>query len=583
MSQGNDIHEKVRQLKEKLERLQIEMNSIHQIGKALSSELRTKRLLPLIMNEVTRLMNAERSTFYIVDKERGEVWSQIAQQAEIMEIRLKLGVGFAGYVAQTGEIINIKDAYKDSRFNPEVDKKTGYRTRSILCMPIFEPLKDEKQKPDIIGVLQVLNKKDGVFGANDEKLLGILASQIAITIINARLYSALEKKVGELNLLFDIEKELKTDYKQEELLNFLVDKITSALKVQAALIALIDDGSGEFLNSVAKNISTKFLQDYSSANQNAIIAGVIDKGELFVSNNAAEDKLISSAFPKEFPLTIQHLVCAPLQAGDKLLGILFIFNKSEKNEFFHQDDLRLVRSFTGQIARSIEAWRLRDEKMKADRLASIGNMMSTIVHDLRTPMNNIYGFVDLLQEEEDAELRTEYAQIIIEQIKTLTNMTSDVLDFAKGKTSILPVKIPADKVIKKFSRLFENHIHSKGFEFESSCKADGNIYVDPEKINRIFINIMKNSLEAMETGGTFSIGAENRDGEIEFILSDTGPGIPREIQDRLFDSFVTSGKEGGTGLGLAIVKKIVNEHKGRIKVESEAGKGTTFKITFKRL
>lgn len=583
MSKENDLQNKVRQLEDKLQRMRVEMNSIHQIGKALSSELRTKRLLPLIMDEVTRLMNAERSTFYIVDEERGELWSQIAQQAEIMEIRLPLGKGIAGYVAQSGEVINIKDAYQDSRFNPEVDKKTGYRTRSILCMPIFEPLNDEKQKPAIIGVLQVLNKKDGVFEKDDEELLGMLASQIAITIINARLYSALEKKVGELNLLFDIEKELKAEYKQEELLHFLVDKISSALKVEAALIALLDGASGKFITNIAKNMPADFVKRHSAEQPNPLIARVLKNGELFVSNRAQDDETVAASFPDTLPFAVRHVVCAPLQAGEKLLGLLFIFNKSEKNEFFRQDDLRLVRSFTGQIARSIEAWRLRDEKMKADRLASIGNMMSTIVHDLRTPMNNIYGFVDLLQEEEDAELRTEYAQIIIEQIKTLTNMTSDVLDFAKGKTSILPVKIPADKIISSFSKLFENHIRSKGFEFESSCEADGNIYVDPEKIKRVFMNIMKNALEAMEDGGTFSIGAENRDGEIEFRLSDTGPGIPPEIQDRLFDSFVTSGKEGGTGLGLAIVKKIINEHKGRIEVESEPGKGTTFKITFKRI
>ena len=580
MSQKNDIQQKMQMLQNKLERLQKEMNSIHQIGKALSSELRTRHLLPLIMREVTQLMHAERSTFYIVDEERGELWSQIAQQAEIKEIRLKLGLGIAGYVAQSGETINIKDAYRDERFNPEIDKKTGYRTRSILCMPIFEPLNEKKKKPAIIGVLQVLNKKDGVFGEEDEELLGILASQIAVTIINARLYSALEKKVGELNLLFDIEKELKTDYQQDELLHFLVRKISSALKVQAALIGLNNDKGAGFTSLVAHNVSTVFL---TSGKTNALVDAVIRDGELIVSNQAEQDELIRSSFGNNFPIKIRHLVCAPLQAGEKLLGILLLFNKAEENEFFRQDDLRLVRSFTSQIARSIEALRLREEKMKADRLASIGNMMSTIVHDLRTPMNNIYGFVDLLQEEEDADLRSEYAQIIIDQIKTLTNMTSDVLDFAKGKTNILPVKTPADKVISNFSKLFENHIRNQGFEFIHSCKADGNIYVDPEKISRVFMNIMKNALEAMDEGGVFSIGAENRNGEIEFQLSDTGPGIPPQIRERLFDSFVTSGKEGGTGLGLAIVKKIIDEHRGRIEVLSEPGKGTTFKISFKKI
>ena len=84
--------------------------------------------------------------------------------------------------------------------------------------------------------------------------------------------------------------------------------------------------------------------------------------------------------------------------------------------------------------------------------------MSTIVHDLRTPMTNIYGFVDLMLDEDDAGTRKEYAEIINAQINTLTNMTTDVLDFAKGKTTILPRKYAVDKLVKEFARFFEDDI-----------------------------------------------------------------------------------------------------------------------------
>jgi len=210
-------------------------------------------------------------------------------------------------------------------------------------------------------------------------------------------------------------------------------------------------------------------------------------------------------------------------------------------------------------------------------------MMSTIVHDLRTPMNNIYGFVDLLQEEEEAEIRKEYSEIIINQIKFLTNMTTDVLDFAKGKSSVLPVKCAVNKILDEFQKFFEGDVKKKGFEFETACNTASMIYVDPEKIQRIFMNIMKNALEAMEPGGKFSLIANKEKDDVVFLLADTGAGIPDEIKQTLFDSFVTSGKKGGTGLGLAIVKKLIEEQKGRIEVESEVNKGTTFKIYFPRL
>ncbi len=576
------MQNRIKELEQQLERKNIEMNSIQQIGKALSSELRTTRLLPLIMNEVTRLMHAERSTFYIVDQERGELWSQIAQQAEITEIRLKIGVGIAGYVAKTGDIINIPDAYNDDRFDPTTDKKTGYHTRSILCMPIFEPQNSDAQQPEIIGVLQVLNKIDGVFTGDDEDLLSSMASQIAIAIINARLYASLEKKVSELDLLFNIERELNKIIDKQELLQWLTTKIAETLKVDLAMIALFAGNESGF-NTILSNrgyVSEKLQQGLFALEE---VQQVLKNKDLLVLNNFGDQDETHSRFSELVGSEVKHFACMPLQIDDKIIGVMPLFNKLEKNDYFRMDDQKLIRSLSSQISRSLETYRLREEKIKADRLASIGNMMSTIVHDLRTPINNIQGFVELMQEEEDEELREEFSGIIHEQILTLTNMTKDVLDFAKGKTSILPVKYPVDKLIAQFAKVFEQDVVKKGYQFEAVCDTASMVYVDPERMNRVFMNIMKNALEAMEPGGKFSIRAEDRNGEIMFSLSDTGQGIPEEIRDNLFEEFVTSGKEGGTGLGLAIVKKMVDQHKGRIEVESEVGKGTTFKIYLKRL
>jgi len=310
---------------------------------------------------------------------------------------------------------------------------------------------------------------------------------------------------------------------------------------------------------------------------------VSKKIKSMVINNTKDENLLEDEYLGKLGLTINQLVFTPLIINKQVIGILMLFNKSEQDEFFREEDIRIIDSLASQISRSIEAYRLRDEKIQAERLASIGNMMSAIVHDIRTPMNNINGFVDLMQEEDDTGTREEYAEIIMTQIKTLTNMTTDILDFAKGKTNILPIKYPVDKIIDRFNKVFQHDVTSRGYQFETACNTQSMIYVDPEKINRVFMNIMKNALEAMDKGGKFSLVAEQENGEIVFKLSDTGKGIPAEIKDRLFDSFVTSGKEGGTGLGLAIVKEVVDQHKGRIEVESVPNEGTTFKIYLKKI
>lgn len=568
----------IQSLKLELKRKQIEMHSIQQIGKALSSVLNRDKLLILIMDEVTKLMHAERGTLYIVDTEKGELWSKIAQKAEIKEIRLKIGVGIAGFVAKTGETINIKDAYNDSRFDPSTDKKTGFKTRSILCMPIREPVKEEKQVGEIIGVLQILNKIDGIFTYDDEELLKSLVSQIAISLANSRLYSILEDRVNELNLLFNLEKELSLADNLDAMLSKLLDLIALSINAEIGILLLTDQEGEEFSMRYGRNIDKAKLSDALFSAEKGIIGQVFETGKTYITNDAVQDKILDKKISTYLGLTIDQLICTPLLSEKRAIGVILLVNKKGEHSYFSQNDLNILESVAGQTARGIDNFRLREEKMKADRLATIGNMMSTIVHDLRTPMNNIYGFVDLMLEEDEKETREEYADIVNEQIKILTNMTTDVLDFSKGKTTILPLKHPVDKLIKDFARFFEDDIKRRGFNFSWAVNTSQMVYVDPEKLNRVFMNIMKNALEAMKKGGTFSITVDEVDGEIRFSLKDTGSGIPEEIKDKLFDSFVTSGKEGGTGLGLAIVKKVIDEHKGRIEVESKKGKGTVFNI-----
>ncbi|MEK7448566.1 MAG: HD-GYP domain-containing protein [Planctomycetota bacterium] len=163
-----------------------DMEAILETSKAMMSERDPDRLLNLIVQKATDVLEAERGSIFLADYDTQELWSRVAQAVEIAEIRFHWDKGIAGNVFQKSEIINIKDAYQDSRFNPEIDKKTGYHTRTILCGPLIN------HKNEVIGALQVLNKKDGVFNDYDESLLTAFSAQAAIAIENAQLYQELE-------------------------------------------------------------------------------------------------------------------------------------------------------------------------------------------------------------------------------------------------------------------------------------------------------------------------------------------------------------------------------------------------------
>ena len=157
-------------------------------GKALSSTLDLSELLGKILEVAKSQVSAERGTIYLVDRKGNEIWSLIAHGLKQDEIRIPLGSGIAGHVAETGEILNILDVYAHPRFNPELDKKFGFRTINLLCLPI------RNMAGTIIAALQLLNKKGSVFTDEDVDFLSTLSGHIGLALENAQLHQDLLEK-----------------------------------------------------------------------------------------------------------------------------------------------------------------------------------------------------------------------------------------------------------------------------------------------------------------------------------------------------------------------------------------------------
>jgi len=165
------------------EELQLQdLKALLDVSKALSRESSLDKLLHLITGKVTEVLGADRSTLFLYDDSTHELWSRIAERLGETEIRFPIGVGIAGTVAETRRSANITDPYADPRFNPAFDKKTGFRSRSILCVPMIG------FNGNLLGVIQVLNKGGGMhFGRRDESLLEAFASHAAVALERARL------------------------------------------------------------------------------------------------------------------------------------------------------------------------------------------------------------------------------------------------------------------------------------------------------------------------------------------------------------------------------------------------------------
>eukprot|EP00697_Spironema_sp_BW2_P010966 gnl/Spiro4/26516_TR13196_c0_g1_i1.p1 gnl/Spiro4/26516_TR13196_c0_g1~~gnl/Spiro4/26516_TR13196_c0_g1_i1.p1 ORF type:complete len:1451 (-),score=397.27 gnl/Spiro4/26516_TR13196_c0_g1_i1:80-4432(-) len=181
------------ELFQQVERARQRIEAMIDVSKALSSELELLPLIRTIMARSKELLNADRCTLFLLDRDREELWSRVSDG--VKEIRIKSTQGIAGHVATKGETLNIPEAYDDPRFNKAIDTQTGYRTKTILCMPMVD------EHGEVIGVTQMINKKTGVFENEDENLLASFSSQAAVAIQKAKVFQETIRVRNQLNAI----------------------------------------------------------------------------------------------------------------------------------------------------------------------------------------------------------------------------------------------------------------------------------------------------------------------------------------------------------------------------------------------
>lgn len=583
----------VKILREVVTQQEAKIAVITEIGSALGTALQLDELLAVVMERVTGLMEAERSTLFLVDEEHDELWSKVTQGIVNTEIRLKIGQGIAGWVAQTGKSINIRDAYSDPRFNPEVDAKTGYETQTILCQPI------RNQEGRILGVIQVLNREQGHFTTEDENLLSALSSQIAIAIENSKLYLSvveknleltelaekLEHRVAELDLLAQIDHELAHTVDLDSFIESSTQKMAEVFHAQGAVLTLKESDHLRGYFHVFRDEPRFYIRAIGL--DEGVSGQVVESGEPYLCNTGACDA-VPGAITEPLGMVVHNVMAVPLfDEEDRGIGAIKIVNHDDLERGFTRDELKVLALIASRIAGALVTRRHHEEMEKANRLATIGQMLSGVVHDLKNPIAIINGYVQLMARSDDREKREEHAETIKRQFGALNQMTRELLNFARGDTSVLRRKVFVPNFFEELSELLEKELAPRDVELVLDLRYREEVHLDTGKFQRLILNLARNACDSMPDGGTLTIHSHletESDGRemVVFRFEDTGTGIPIEIRDRLFEEFVTQGKEHGTGLGLAIVKKIVEEHEGTISFVSALNEGTTFTIRVPR-
>jgi signal transduction histidine kinase/putative methionine-R-sulfoxide reductase with GAF domain len=562
--------------------------ALREVGTALGTTLDLDQLLELILDKITEALEADRATLYLLDESNDELVSRIALGQDVRSIRLKIGHGIAGHVARTGKPLHVRDAYKDPRFSPEWDMLSGYRTRSILAAPMKNHL------GKTIGVVQVLNKTDGEFSDDDAEILAALATQAAVSIDNSRLFMSvtqkniqlldtkeqLEHRVRDLKLLFDLERAMARGQSIDELSMAVLGEAMRACEAKKGAVALQDaEGRTGMLYLIDER--AKKMKRVPYPEDAGLIGWAIRNNEVLITSDAENDPRRDQAFDESLgAAVVKTAMAVPLEGDEETpLGAIAIYNKRGGRPFT-DEDRELFELVTANASTAIRLQLSREAREREERLTTIGRLLSSVIHDLKTPLTVISGYVQLMQSSDDADQRHRHAELILRQFDLIGAMQREVLEFARGEKSVLVRKVYVQKFFDDVRDQLEGELGRRGVELVVDVQERGTARFDEGKILRVVHNLARNAVEAMgPKGGKFivKVTRDKEDGALVVSFSDTGPGIPKDIEHRLFQSFVTSGKKGGTGLGLAIVKKIAEEHGGSITVQS-SGRGATFKL-----
>jgi signal transduction histidine kinase len=309
------------------------------------------------------------------------------------------------------------------------------------------------------------------------------------------------------------------------------------------------------------------------------------EGETIAADSKTVEDLVKSRQPIINIHDQHNELIMPCLLEDRLIAI-FALGQKLSEEHYTDEDLHLLETLASQVAVALDHTRSY-EKIKVElesaekqldrsqRLAALGTLTAGVTHEIRNPLTVIRSETERLpNKERDLEYLTQFRDLILKHIDRISGIVQRMLAMAKER-------VHEEKEID-LTELLNNSLQLINFKAVTVQKDLSLVPVikgDQVELEEVFVNLFQNATDAMPNGGTLTVRTYIDDGRAVVEISDTGKGIPSEIQEKIFDPFFSTRHEG-VGLGLSIAYRIIREHGGDIKLTSEVGKGTTFKIIF---
>jgi signal transduction histidine kinase len=503
----------------------------------------------------------------------------------------------AGRSVLSGTVVHIPDVHVDADYAlGEIAKIETYR--SVVAVPM---LRDGAP----IGAIAVVRSHAGPFPERQIEILKTFADQAVIAIENVRLFEAVQartrelvRSVEELRALGEVSQAVSSTLDLESVLATIVSRAVELSGSYSGIIYEFDDAGQTFRARATHRISQEHLEALQAApirlGEGAVGRAGLSRTPVAVADiEAQRDQVAPQVREVVAGEGLRALLAIPLVREGRVLGGLVILR--EEPGAFSNEVVGTLRTFAAQSVLAIQNARLFreiEEKGQQLEVASThkSQFLANMSHELRTPLNAILGYTELVLDNIYGEA-PENIRGVLERVQAngrhLLGLINDVLDLSKIEAGQLTLSIAdysLSEVVHGVHSAVESLVSDKQLAFKMELQAKLPIgRGDERRISQVLLNLVGNAIKFTDSGEV-AIKASAADGSFQVAVCDTGPGISAADQNRIFEEFQqadssSTRKKSGSGLGLTISKRIVEMHGGRIWVESEVGRGSTFTFT----
>ncbi|MBN2379035.1 GAF domain-containing protein [candidate division WOR-3 bacterium] len=559
-----------------------ELSVLNEISRAVSSTLDINVLFEQVHKQTKRVMYADNLYIALYDPQRDEVsfpyvfedgGKQVSGEGEWVTRRS--GKGLTEHVIKTAKPQQVFRSIDIGGVND-----IGRPSEAWLGVPMIA-------RNQVIGVIAVQSFDSSlIYSDKDMRLLQMIANQAAPAVENARAYRELENRVTELSVVNEISRTISSTLDVAELYSVVHTQIKRLMNADDFYIALYDATSDEVSFPYAYQ-DGEVQKWRSRAGGKGMTEYVIKtaKPQLFSGNSEVETAKRGVDHIGKASLS---WIGVPMIVGSEVIGVMTV-QSFDPAISYAEKHMRLLQMVANQAAPAIEnarAYSLMERRVE-ERTAelarsneSLEDFVYTVSHDLKAPLRAILGFSQFLVEDFARELPDE-GKLYLERMSTSARRMERLIDDLLELSRVGRFKNPYEET--DIEELLSETVATLSPGKNVSVRVEGpmsRITCERVRIGQVFANLISNAIKYNDKEKTeIIIGNKDLGEEAEFFVSDNGPGIEEKHFEKIFKIFQRlSSDEGGTGIGLALVKKIVEDHKGRIWVESELGKGTSFRF-----